>query len=94
MARRVPDSASIAAVHWLERLLGRKCGGSTGTNLYGALRVAEEMIDKRETGSIVTLICDSGERYLGTYFNANWAKAQQLELGPHLHAIDVFANRC
>ncbi len=52
---RVPDAASIAAVHWLERILGRKCGGSTGTNLYGALRIAEEMIEKRETGSIVAL---------------------------------------
>lgn len=91
---RVPDAASIAAIHWLERVLGRRCGGSTGTNIYGALKIAEEMIEKRETGSIVTLICDAGERYLGTYYNPNWAKAQKLELDPHLDALEAFANRC
>ncbi len=91
---RVPDAASIATVHWLERILRRKCGGSTGTNLYGALKIAEEMIGKRETGSIVTLICDSGERYLGTYYDASWAKAQELELDPHLDALEAFASRC
>jgi cysteine synthase len=34
---RAPDSASIATIHWLETVIGRKCGGSTGTNLYAAL---------------------------------------------------------
>jgi cysteine synthase A len=91
---RVPDAASIAAIHWLERVLGRKCGGSTGTNIYGALKIAENMIQKRETGSIVTLICDAGERYLDTYFNPSWATAQKLDLGPHLDALEGFANRC
>jgi cysteine synthase len=91
---RVPDAASIAAIHWLERIIGRKCGGSTGTNLYGALKIAEEMIERRETGSIVTLICDSGERYLGTYYNADWAKAQKLDFAPYLDAIQAIANRC
>ena len=41
---RAPDAASIAAIHWLETVIGRKCGGSTGTNVYGALTLAEEMI--------------------------------------------------
>ena len=91
---RVPDAASIAAIHWLERVIGRKCGGSTGTNLYGALKIAEEMIQKRETGSIVTLICDSGERYLDTYYNPAWVKAQNLEFASHFDALEAFANKC
>jgi cysteine synthase A len=29
-----------------------------------------------EHGSIVSLLCDSGERYLKTYFDATWAQAR------------------
>jgi len=72
---RVPDAASVATLLWLEGILGRKVGGSTGTNVWGALQLAKQMREKGETGSIVTLLCDSGERYLNTYFNADWVAA-------------------
>lgn len=91
---RVPDAATIATIHWLERVIGRKCGGSTGTNLFGALKLAEEMIDRGERGSIVTLICDPGERYVGTYYDAGWIREQRLEVEPYLTALDAFARRC
>ncbi|QDU60694.1 putative siderophore biosynthesis protein SbnA [Planctomycetes bacterium Pan216] len=68
----VPDSAAIATIHRLERLLDRKCGGSTGTNLWAVFQIMAEMKAKREKGSIVTVICDSGERYAHTYYNAEW----------------------
>ncbi|MDA9556908.1 PLP-dependent cysteine synthase family protein [Vibrio sp.] len=70
--RTIPDAASIATARWLEKLLGRKVGASTGTNLYGVLQLATEMQQRAETGSIVTLLCDSGERYLDTYYNDEW----------------------
>lgn len=70
----IADSHSIATIHWLESLLGRKVGASTGTNLYGALLLAKEMQDRDEKGSIVTLLCDSGERYLDTYYNDHWVE--------------------
>jgi cysteine synthase A len=69
---RVPDAASIAAMHWLDTLIGRKPGASTVTNLWGAFQVARTMIEKQQSGSIVTLMCDSGERYLDTYYNSDW----------------------
>lgn len=72
--RRIPDAASLATMHWLERRLGRKVGPSTGTNLYGVLQIAREMHKRGEQGSIVTLLCDSGERYLDTYHNPEWVK--------------------
>lgn len=72
--RRIPDAASLATMHWLEQRLGRKVGPSTGTNLYGVLQIAREMHKRGEQGSIVTLLCDSGERYLDTYHNADWVK--------------------
>lgn len=70
--RTIPDAASVATIHWLEKILGRKVGPSTGTNLFGVLNIAHEMIQRGETGSIVTLICDSGERYLNCHYNPEW----------------------
>ncbi|WP_445778434.1 PLP-dependent cysteine synthase family protein [Shewanella sp.] len=69
---QIPDAASIATIQWLEQLIGRKTGASTGTNLYGALLLATQMRQVGQTGSIVTLICDAGERYLDTYYNPQW----------------------
>ncbi|GGP58198.1 PLP-dependent cysteine synthase family protein [Shewanella saliphila] len=69
---QIPDAASVATILWLEQLIGRKTGASTGTNLYGALLLATQMRQAGQTGSIVTLICDAGERYLDTYYNPQW----------------------
>ncbi|SUB81910.1 Cysteine synthase B [Pragia fontium] len=69
---QVPDAASIATILWLEKILGRKTGASTGTNVWGALQLAKRMRDNGEKGAIVTLLCDSGERYLDTYYNPEW----------------------
>ncbi|WP_281855910.1 PLP-dependent cysteine synthase family protein [Litoreibacter halocynthiae] len=68
----VPDAASVATMLWLEKLIGRKTGPSSGTNLWGALKLAKEMVANGQTGSIVTLLCDSGDRYLDTYHNPEW----------------------
>lgn len=69
---KVPDTASIATMRWLETVLGRKAGASTGTNVWGALQIAQQMQERGETGSLVTLMCDSGERYLDTYYDDTW----------------------
>ncbi len=69
---QVPDAASIATIHWLEKLIGCKAGASTGTNLWGVFQVAREMQENQQSGSIVTLMCDSGERYLDTYYDESW----------------------
>lgn len=45
---RVPDAASVATALWLETLLGRKVGASTGTNMWGVLQLAVRM---REEGA-------------------------------------------
>lgn len=69
---RVPDAASIATMLWLEKQLGRKVGASTGTNVWGALQVAKKMKEEQRSGSVVTLLCDSGERYHDTYYHPAW----------------------
>ncbi len=88
--RTIPDAASIATTHWLEKILGRKVGASTGTNVYGALQLACEMKRKGETGSIVTLLCDSGERYLDTYFNQEWIKDNIGDIQPYAEKLEIF----
>lgn len=88
--RTIPDAASIATVHWLEKLLGRKAGASTGTNLYGVLQLACEMKARGEKGSIVTLLCDSGERYLDTYFNADWVADNIGDISAYISQLEAF----
>ncbi len=85
---KVPDAASIATIYWLENILGRKVGPSTGTNLWGGLKIAKEMYENKESGSIVTLICDSGERYLDTYYNEEWVKNNIGDISGYLAELD------
>lgn len=85
---KVPDAASIAACRALSRLMCRRVGGSTGTNFVGALWAAAQMRRAGEQGSIVTLICDSGERYADTYFDDGWLAAQGIDIAPHMAMID------
>jgi len=79
---RVPDAASVAAARWLLRRTGWSAGGSTGTNLVGALHLVAEMVAAGESGSVVTLLCDRGDRYTDTYFDDAWVSGQGLDLAP------------
>ncbi len=68
----VDDAESIAATWLLETLLGRRYGGSSGTGLIACLRLAEAMRAEGRRGSIVGLLCDRGERYAESLFDAGW----------------------
>lgn len=72
---KVPDPASLATMLWFEARTGRRAGPSTGTNLWGALKIAQEMLENGQSGSIVTVLCDSGERYLDSYYTPEWVNA-------------------
>lgn len=71
---KIADSESIDTMLLLEKMLGRKVGPSTGTNMVGVLQLAKEMTEKGEMGSIVTLLCDRGDRYLDSYYSPEWVK--------------------
>ena len=68
----VPNVESVAAMRVLSRLLGRKVGPSTGTNFIGMLALAGEMRAAGRQGSILSLLCDAGERYLPSYHDLGW----------------------
>jgi cysteine synthase A len=84
---KVPDLWSLAAMHALSRRLGRRVGGSTGTNLIAALACAEALARRGEPGSIVTLICDDGERYRQSYYDEAWSSTHGLACAPEGEAM-------
>ncbi|WP_103502022.1 MULTISPECIES: PLP-dependent cysteine synthase family protein [Streptomyces] len=87
---KVPDAASIAAVRALEERTGRRAGGSTGTGLWSAWKIVAEMVASGERGSVVTLICDPGERYLDKYYSDDWLREQGLDIAPYRDAVSDF----
>jgi cysteine synthase A len=87
---QIPDAASIATTRLVRDRTGRSVGGSTGTNVWGALLLAAEMLSRGEKGSIVTLICDGGDRYSSTYYSDAWVAEQGLELAPYTEALESF----
>lgn len=77
---KVPDALSLAAMRHVSRQLGRRVGGSTGTNFIGVLHAAEMMRSAGRSGSIVTILCDSGERYAHSYYNPDWYPRQGIDV--------------
>jgi cysteine synthase A len=75
----VPDTCSVAAARHASVVLGRRVGPSTGTNLWGAFGLLAEMVAEKRSGSVVTLLADSGDRYCDSYFCDEWLTRQGLD---------------
>ena len=87
---RVPDAASYATIHFLQDLLDRRCGGSTGTNVFASFQIIAELAAAGESGSVVSMLCDGGERYLDTYYNQTWLDEKGFDLDPYREQLDRF----
>lgn len=79
--------ARASAATLIEDVLGRRYGGSSGTNLVACLRLAEAMRRRGERGSIVSLLCDRGERYAETLFDPAWRTARGLDVARWTRAL-------
>jgi cysteine synthase A len=90
----VPDAASVAAARHVSAVLGRRVGPSTGTNLWGAFGLLAEMVAEGRSGSVVTLLADSGDRYADTYFSDDWVRAQGLDPTGPAEALIEFERSC
>ncbi|OBH11513.1 PLP-dependent cysteine synthase family protein [Mycobacterium sp. E3247] len=90
----VPDAASVAAARHVSAVLGRRVGPSTGTNVWGAFGLLAEMVAEGRSGSVVTLLADSGDRYQDTYFNDEWVSAQGLDPSGPAEALTEFERSC
>ena len=87
---KVPDEAAYATIHFLEERLNRKCGGSTGTNVYAAFQIISELNKQGESGSVVSMICDSGDRYLETYYSDDWLNQNGFKLTHYKMNLEKF----
>ncbi|WP_312161083.1 cystathionine beta-synthase [Phenylobacterium sp.] len=74
-AYTIPDAESIAAARLLLSKAGVLGGSSSGTLLAGALRYCREQTQPQR---VVTLVCDTGAKYLSKVYNDSWLAEQGL----------------
>ncbi|WP_411956590.1 cysteine synthase A [Paracoccus homiensis] len=75
MAYRIPDAEALPVVFDLLEYEGLCLGGSSGINVAGAMRMAREMGPGH---TIVTILCDYGNRYQTKLFNPEFLRAKGL----------------
>ena len=85
--RQLSDKESFAMARRLAREEGILVGGSAGLNVALALQVAREVDDPG--ACVVTILCDTGERYLSKLFNDEWMQENQLLDAPRLTVGDL-----
>jgi cysteine synthase A len=44
------------------------------------------------SGSVVTLLCDPGDRYTDTLYDDRWLEAEGIDLGPWVARLDRFLS--
>ncbi len=86
----VTDKDSVRMCKRLTNEEGIFCGGSTGTIAQAALDVASKL---DETGIVVFIVCDTGERYLSKYHSDQWLRDKRL-ISPDTATVgQVFLTR-
>ena len=89
--RQLADRDSFAMARRLAREEGILAGGSSGLNVALALQVAREVDDP--AACIVTLLCDTGERYLSKQFNDEWMQENQMLDAPRATVAELMQRR-
>jgi len=80
---RISDSEGLAQVHALLREEGLCLGLSSGINVAGAMALARQLGPGHR---IVTILCDTGFRYLSTLYDPDWLATKGLAPPPWLRA--------
>ncbi len=84
---RIPDRESLLTTRRLAREEGLLVGGSAGTAVAAALRVAAGL---GPGGLVVAILPDSGRNYLSTYFDDGWMRGfgfLDADAGPHVRDL-------
>ena len=71
----VPDEEAVPIIFDLLEHEGLCLGGSSGINVAGAIRLARELGPGK---TIVTVLCDGGNRYQSKLFNPEFLRAKNL----------------
>jgi cysteine synthase A len=72
---QIPDSEALPIVFDLVQEEGLCLGGSTGINIAGAIRLAKDLGPGH---TIVTMLCDYGNRYQSKLFNPSFLRSKNL----------------
>jgi cysteine synthase A len=83
-AYRIADQTALTTIYQLLREEGLLLGLSAGVNIAGAVRYAREHGPGK---TIVTIFCDSGQKYLSKYFNPVWLAANGLKADEPVESI-------
>lgn len=76
---RISDEEGLLWVGRLLREEGLALGLSSGINVAGAIELGRQLVaEGREDPRVVTILCDTGFRYLSSLYNAEWLKAKNL----------------
>jgi cysteine synthase A len=79
----IPDSEAISVVFDLLAHEGLLMGTSTGVNVAGAIRLARQLGPGH---TIVTVLCDGGQRYASRLFNPEFLRSKNLPVPPWLES--------
>ena len=71
----IPDEEAVPIIYDLLEHEGLCLGGSTGINVAGAIRLARQLGPGH---TIVTVLCDSGNRYQSKLFNPDFMRSKNL----------------
>ncbi len=71
VAYRISDEESVPLVFDLMREEGLLLGSSSGVNVAGAIRLAQALGPGK---TIVTILCDTGLRYMKRLYNPDWLR--------------------
>jgi cysteine synthase A len=72
---QIPDEEALPIIFNLLKEEGLCLGGSSGINVAGAIRLAQELGPGH---TIVTILCDGGQRYQSKLFNPEFLKEKGL----------------
>lgn len=68
---RFSDEEAFSMCRKMSKEMGVMVGGSAGGNVFSALKLAQSL---DEPTCVVTILCDSGVKYLSKIFNDDWMK--------------------
>ena len=89
--RQVPDRTSFTMARRLAREEGILVGGSAGLNVWLALEIARELDDPDYL--VVTILADTGERYLSKVFSDEWMQENQMLEAPRVTVEQLLERR-
>jgi cystathionine beta-synthase len=88
---QVSDRDAFRMARRLTREEGLFVGGSSGLNVHAALGLARRLDDP--AARVVTVLCDSGERYLSKLYDDAWMRENQMMESEQLTVEALMAER-